>query len=331
VGHVWLSAQQTHTKFKRNFRVTQIRATSVDTPQLIIKTEQGVERFQLSPDIPWTIGRSKENTIQLGELSASRYHAKLELIQERHYYFIDLHSRNGSLVNDQPVIRPTLIKHGDQIAIGNTVIVFEQHIVSPLNVPLQQPLREVLMLQASAMQGKIWQEILLSQNASVLWEASSLDLNKRMAKILPNALPKILLIDRRAYPNSLYEFCTFCQQQYPQLSIFVMDSLRQNIPAHEREVAIQKGCINLFPAFPIYNLVDHALDITDQVNEVLRAMKSLSIEAYQLLPILQNLEDLVRQTSSFIPLADMGSDSDSEMPTSINLNKSINLNSSIYS
>jgi FHA domain len=262
--------------------------------------------------------RSKANIVCLKDPMASRHHAKLEIIQERHCYFVDLNSRNGSLINGQRVTQPVLLKHGDYISIGNTFLLFQHRLVTLTGIPFPHLSKQVLMLQASAVQGKIWQEILLSQKASVVWEVSSSELKKLIAlNATANTLPNLFLIDKKAYRVKLYDFCNWCRQSYPQLKIFLTDSLQAQIPDRERQAAIQQGCLNVFPAFPKSNLVYNATQIADRVNEVLRAMDGSPIHLNQLLPTLKNLEDLMKQGASFCPLFEDELDSELDIPTAL--------------
>lgn len=75
-----------------------------------------------------TIGRaSREATweIRLTDRSVSRPHARLEH-REDGIYLVDLESVNGTLLNNEQVQKPTLLKDGDVIAIGETHLTFHQ-------------------------------------------------------------------------------------------------------------------------------------------------------------------------------------------------------------
>jgi adenylate cyclase len=73
-----------------------------------------------------SIGRSPGNQIILGEDNAvSRQHAMIRLQGEQEYYLIDLGSANGTLLNGKLLIGPTLLRTGDEIKIGETVMCFE--------------------------------------------------------------------------------------------------------------------------------------------------------------------------------------------------------------
>src|SRR5437867_12540447 len=68
------------------------------------------------------IGRESSNLLSLDSRSISRRHC---LIRRENGQFLirDLGSRNGTFVNDVPVNQRTL-QHGDQIQIGDSVLLF---------------------------------------------------------------------------------------------------------------------------------------------------------------------------------------------------------------
>lgn len=73
-----------------------------------------------------TIGRDRANDIVLPDLQVSRQHAIIRRLGKADYYFIDSGSSNGSRVNGRRITMPTLLADGDEIAIGNTTLRFEQ-------------------------------------------------------------------------------------------------------------------------------------------------------------------------------------------------------------
>lgn len=75
-----------------------------------------------TPDEPALIGRSAEH-IQLSDDSTSRRHAELRP-HNGSWYLVDLNSSNGTFLNGRRIVSPTPIKHGDQIKVGSTLLVF---------------------------------------------------------------------------------------------------------------------------------------------------------------------------------------------------------------
>jgi transcriptional regulator with GAF, ATPase, and Fis domain len=71
-----------------------------------------------------SIGREINSHVRLSDPSVSRRHAVIKRENES-YKIIDLDSFNGTYVNGIPVINHSL-KHGDQIAIGDVILLFLQ-------------------------------------------------------------------------------------------------------------------------------------------------------------------------------------------------------------
>ena len=69
-----------------------------------------------------TIGRSKQNDIQIASEFVSRVHARI-VTNDAGTVIEDLNSRNGTRVNLNAVARHTL-KHGDVVVLGTTRIKF---------------------------------------------------------------------------------------------------------------------------------------------------------------------------------------------------------------
>jgi len=69
-----------------------------------------------------TVGRSKDNDVEIADISASRHHCRLECVQGR-WQLEDLRSRNGTMVNGILIRRQPLVA-GDCIEIGKTKIFF---------------------------------------------------------------------------------------------------------------------------------------------------------------------------------------------------------------
>ena len=71
-----------------------------------------------------TIGRTSRNTLEIHDDQSSREHCRLERCDDGSWTLTDLASRNGTLLNDQPIGQAPL-RHGDLIRIGTTTIRFE--------------------------------------------------------------------------------------------------------------------------------------------------------------------------------------------------------------
>jgi pSer/pThr/pTyr-binding forkhead associated (FHA) protein len=264
-------------------------------PQLIIHDTESIKTLTLSGMTIWTFGRSKENTVQIQDLMASRIHAQIEIHQNDQYVFVDLDSRNGTLINDEPIIKPHLLKNGDRICIGNTVLVFEQGVESRLEKDSSGSSKKVFMLHASAAQTAFWQEILAFRGVSIVKEISVPEFKKQIdldaASDLEN-LSKVLLMDVRAYDGDCYQLCRWIRQKYPQYKIFLTDSKRRTLSVLERHVAIKNGALNQFPAMSRRDLVLNSAEVLRQVNEVFQVLDSPLIDKKELLFILRTNEVL---------------------------------------
>lgn len=78
--------------------------------------------YELS-DKDLVLGREPGDGIVVPDQGVSRKHAEVARIGEV-YFIRDLDSRNGTFVNDD-TIREEILRYGDRIRVGNTVLVFE--------------------------------------------------------------------------------------------------------------------------------------------------------------------------------------------------------------
>ena len=79
-----------------------------------------VGRFELGTG-SLLLGRLPECDVMLEDSLTSRMHARLT-VQDTWVVLEDLHSTNGIYVNEQRVVRGTVLRHGDRILIGATEI-----------------------------------------------------------------------------------------------------------------------------------------------------------------------------------------------------------------
>lgn len=93
-------------------------------PQLIVKySDRPADKFIVTR-LRTTIGRSARSDICIPDAFASRLHA--EIRQEGDSYWLqDLGSANGTRYNNANVTMPLPLTSGDEIQIGETVIIFE--------------------------------------------------------------------------------------------------------------------------------------------------------------------------------------------------------------
>jgi sigma-B regulation protein RsbU (phosphoserine phosphatase) len=91
--------------------------------EINLKTGAGSpRRFPISTE-RLTIGRSRQNDVSLPDSWLSRQHAEVRLEPDG-FYLCDLGSKNGTLLNESPVTSPQLLREGDQIRLGDHILVF---------------------------------------------------------------------------------------------------------------------------------------------------------------------------------------------------------------
>lgn len=81
-----------------------------------------LENFPIGMGDTFVIGRQATNDIVIDNLAVSLLHAKIESIGDE-FLLIDLHSENGSFVNEQR-IKAHWLTDGDAITIGKHTLVF---------------------------------------------------------------------------------------------------------------------------------------------------------------------------------------------------------------
>ena len=101
-------------------------------PKVIVKYQGTVIREMELQGAELTIGRKGDNGLSIEDPSVSGHHAKIVKIQSV-FFVEDLHSTNGTLVNNKPIDRHQL-QDTDVIMIGNHRLLF-QDVVKPEMVP----------------------------------------------------------------------------------------------------------------------------------------------------------------------------------------------------
>jgi len=104
----------------------------IRAPKLIVKYQGTVIREIELQAAELTIGRKGDNDLSIEDPSVSGRHAKIVKIQSV-FFVEDLHSTNGTLVNNKPIDRHQL-QDTDVIMIGNHRLLFHD-VVQPDTVP----------------------------------------------------------------------------------------------------------------------------------------------------------------------------------------------------
>jgi len=127
-----------------------------------------------TPDEPSVIGRSSEQ-VHLSDNSASRRHAEIRP-SNGHWLLADLNSSNGTYLNGQRIVQPARLKHGDQIKVGATLLVF--HGLDDIETfPGTQRLQDLLELEGedSSSKSSILSSIDSSQESVIIQAPETAD------------------------------------------------------------------------------------------------------------------------------------------------------------
>lgn len=79
--------------------------------------------FRLQADVPLVIGRASQNQIVVSDEKCSRHHAEILSTQDG-WVVRDLQSRNGTLVNGEPIGKDVELKEGDVVQIAACQMTF---------------------------------------------------------------------------------------------------------------------------------------------------------------------------------------------------------------
>lgn len=91
---------------------------NVPSLQLILQGKDRVERFQKSEV---TIGKDKGNDLCIAKGELSAQHARL-FYKQKLWWVEDLHSTNGTFLNNEKLETPALLTNGDQLRCGTSFI-----------------------------------------------------------------------------------------------------------------------------------------------------------------------------------------------------------------
>ncbi|HTL50967.1 MAG TPA: ATP-binding protein [Planctomycetota bacterium] len=91
---------------------------------IFISGRQRGKRIALNRKQPMSMGRNRSNDLPVEDEAASRHHAQVTWKSDQ-FIVEDLNSSNGTYLNDERVTQPMPIRHGDRLAIGDTVMLFQ--------------------------------------------------------------------------------------------------------------------------------------------------------------------------------------------------------------
>jgi pSer/pThr/pTyr-binding forkhead associated (FHA) protein len=91
------------------------------TIELLFK-EKNIDKYSIGAGDSLLIGRNSVNDIVIDNLAVSAQHAKIESIGNE-FLFVDLHSENGSYVNDEQT-KSHWLNDGDIITVGKHTLAF---------------------------------------------------------------------------------------------------------------------------------------------------------------------------------------------------------------
>jgi predicted component of type VI protein secretion system len=63
------------------------------------------------------IGRSPKSIVPINDMTISRHHARIVVGDE--VIVVDLGSRNGTYLNGERVLAPSVLRHGDKLTVGS--------------------------------------------------------------------------------------------------------------------------------------------------------------------------------------------------------------------
>ncbi|PZD71793.1 Glycogen accumulation regulator GarA [Acaryochloris thomasi RCC1774] len=268
------------------------------TPQLIIHNATGASIISLEDQDVWTVGRGPENDIILDEHTVSRHHAKIQHQGPGEYRVADVGSGNGSFVNGKRIVMSHILQHGDRLTMGRIQLEFQG---SRLEEALPSPPRKtILMLHSSALQSKVWQEVLTSQGVAVAHLNPSTNLSNLLThRAASQDLPDLLLLDMTGIRDNPYHFCRWCRDTYPQIKVVLMSGKRTEVSDSERKWAIHQGAIDLLAGFPEPQLFNNLIVVTTKVKSVLQILDWPEIQQQKLLDALLAIQTLRKQSPRY--------------------------------
>lgn len=100
-----------------------MEAAGADAAWLVVHHPDGTRHHHRLTLALTTLGRSEQNVIEVLDPKLSRFHCEVER-RGGAWLVRDCNSRNGTLLNGEPVVSPRPLRHRDRVTIGRTTIEF---------------------------------------------------------------------------------------------------------------------------------------------------------------------------------------------------------------
>ncbi len=107
----------------RDFRSQTQLVTNREIPALMLSMDQD----ETSVDLKFTqpeviIGRDPASSFPVNNETVSAHHARLSYYKKQ-WWLEDLHSTNGSYLNDERINAPVVVTSGDEVRCGQAIII----------------------------------------------------------------------------------------------------------------------------------------------------------------------------------------------------------------
>ncbi|MBS0017671.1 MAG: response regulator [Arthrospira sp. SH-MAG29] len=159
---------------------------------------------------------------------------------------------------------------------------------------INNPPQTVLVAQISKPQQMIWNLILSSQGLSVYNYYKSCHLQLFLQKkSLTNQLPDLCIVDVMYFikqEQSPYEFCRWCNFNYPEVQVILTHETAAKVSQAERLWAIRQGAQDLLPGFPALHL---RAEIILGLQRVLEVLDLLPIDQIELGSVFAKIQKIM--------------------------------------
>ena len=141
---------------------------------------------------------------------------------------------------------------------------------------MTNPRATVILCQPCDFQRCVWQRVLISQKLAVTLAASAAHVWEMLKESQSNSKlsPHVILIDRKTGDLQPEEFCRWCQENYAEIPVILLESTDTEVSHQQRQAAIACGAIDILPPFEADTL---ALKVIAGIKKVLFALGGLSI------------------------------------------------------